>query len=81
MGDSDLIRDSHLDLYGNREFAARVLGWLSERSYLLRFPPIDRSGTPLRVGLAGLRAIFYGAEILIPLLAFGLGFRAWARRR
>ncbi|MFN8546839.1 MAG: GldG family protein [Candidatus Eisenbacteria bacterium] len=81
VGDSDFARDSHIDLYGNKEFATRILGWLTEREYLLRFPSVDKSGTPLRVGLAGLRAIFYGAEILIPLLAFGLAFRAWARRR
>lgn len=81
IGDSDLARDSHLDLYGNREFIGRICGWLTERTYLLRFPPVDRSGTPLRVGLAGLQAIFYGVEILVPLLAFGLAFRSWARRR
>lgn len=81
VGDSDFLRDGTIDLFGNRELAGRLLGWLTEREYLLQFPPVDRGSSPLRVNLAGLRAIFYGVEILLPILAFGLGFRAWARRR
>ncbi len=81
VGDSDFARNSGLGLYGNREFAARIFGWLSERSYLLEFPPIDRSGTPLRVGVGGLRAVAYTVQLAMPLLLFALAFRAWGRRR
>lgn len=81
IGDSDFLRDGTIELYGNRELTGRVLGWLAEREFLLRFPPVDRSGTPLRVGQGGLTAIFWGMEVLLPLGAFAMAFRTWVRRR
>ncbi len=81
MGDSDLLRDETIDLYGNREFVSRVVGWLAERDFLLTFPPIDSAGTPLNIGLTGLRALFYLLQILLPLALFAAGVLVWVRRR
>ncbi len=81
IGDSDFLRDETLDLYGNRAFATRVIGWLGERDYLLDVPRPNQAGTPLKVGLTGLRTIFYLVEILPPVLMLGLGLLVWARRR
>jgi len=81
IGDSDFIRDEQIDLYGNREFAARIVGWLCEKEYLLDFPPLDTSGTPLRVSLRGLRVVFYLVEVLLPLGALAAGVVVWLRRR
>lgn len=81
LGDSDVLRDGTIDLYGNNAFVSRLFGWLSEREFLLRFPPPDRSGTPLEVGLAGLRASFFVVQIALPLFIYILGFLLWIRRR
>ena len=53
---------ARIDLFGNRAFANRMLGWLGEQEFLLRFPMADRSGTPLKVNMRGLRLIFYLVE-------------------
>ena len=81
LGDSDLLRDGTIDLYGNGAFVGRLFGWLSEREFLLRFPPPDRSGTPLEVGLGGLKASFFVVQIALPLAIYLLGFLLWMRRR
>jgi hypothetical protein len=81
LGDSDVLRDGTIDLYGNNAFVSRLFGWLSEREFLLRFPPPDRSGTPLEVGLAGLRTSFFVVQIVLPLLVYIVGFVLWVRRR
>lgn len=81
IGDSDLLRDDTIGLYGNREFVTRAVGWLTAREFLLSFPPVDRGGTPLRAGVAEFRLIFYLVELLLPLAMFGLAFWTWWRRR
>src|SRR5690606_42010990 len=81
LGDSDILRDGTIDLYGNSAFVSRLLGWLSEREFLLRFPPPDRSGSPLQVGLGGLRASFFIVQIALPLVVYLFGFLLWVRRR
>lgn len=81
IGDSDMLRDETIDLYGNREFMAKVVGWLAEREFLLAFPRADTGGTPLNVGLTGLRTLFYLLQIVLPLLLFGAGIAVWIRRR
>jgi ABC-type uncharacterized transport system involved in gliding motility auxiliary subunit len=81
VGDSNFLRDDTIDLYGNREFATRLAGWLGEREFLLNFKPIDQSGTPLRVGLRGIRTIFYLVELLLPLGVLVFGVLVWMRRR
>jgi len=81
VGDSDFLRDETLGLYGNTELASRIIGWLGEREFLLRFPPVDRGGTPLRIGTSGLRTVFYLVQIILPLILYILGFVMWMRRR
>jgi ABC-type uncharacterized transport system involved in gliding motility auxiliary subunit len=81
IGDSDFLRDDTIGLYGNREFAGRIAAWLGQREFLLDFKPIDQSGTPLRVGLRGIRIIFYLVELLLPLGVLALSVLVWMRRR
>ncbi|MCA9727964.1 MAG: GldG family protein [Candidatus Eisenbacteria bacterium] len=81
LGDSDVLRDGTIDLYGNNAFVGRLFGWLSERDFLLRFPPPDRAGTPLKVELAGLRTTFLIVQIVLPLILYLSGFILWVRRR
>ncbi|MEZ4651383.1 MAG: Gldg family protein [Candidatus Eisenbacteria bacterium] len=81
VGDSDFLRDDMIDLFGNSVFLTRVFGWLGERQYLIQFPAIGPSGTPLKVGRNGLLAVFYLVQVALPLLAYGFGFLLWARRR
>ena len=81
VGDSDFLRDDMIDLFGNSVFMTRVFGWLGERQYLIQFPTIGPSGTPLKVGRNGLLAVFYVVQVALPLLAYGIGFLLWTRRR
>ncbi|MCB9462739.1 MAG: GldG family protein [Candidatus Eisenbacteria bacterium] len=81
VGDSDFLRDDMIDLFGNSVFMTRVFGWLGERQYLIQFPAIGPSGTPLKVGRNGLLAVFYVVQVALPLLAYGIGFLLWTRRR
>lgn len=81
VGDSDLLRDDGIGLFGNRQFVTRSVAWLAELEYPLAFPPIDPAGTPLRVGLNGFRLIFLVVQILLPGGLFLLGLLVWLRRR
>jgi hypothetical protein len=81
VGDSDLLRDDTIGLYGNRAFASRLLSWLSAREFLIDFPEVDRGGSPLHAGLARYRAVFAVVEVLLPLGMLGLGLLVWWRRR
>jgi len=81
IGDSDFLRDSGIELYGNRAFTNRMLGWLGEKEFLLRFPLADRSGTPLRVTRRGLQALYILAGLMLPLAWLGGGVAVWVRRR
>ncbi len=81
VGDSDLLRDDTIGLYGNAQFTVRAISWLAEVEYPLTFPPIDAGGTPLRVGLTGFRVIFTVVQILLPFALFALGLLVWLRRR
>lgn len=81
VGDSDFLRDDMIDLFGNPVFVTRIFGWLGERTFLLQFPAFGPAGTPLEVGRNGLLAAFYVVQVALPLVAFGIGFILWARRR
>lgn len=81
VGDSDFLRDDGIGLVGNRAFAGRVAGWLTEREFALDFPPPDEGGTPLLLGLAGFRLIGFILLLLLPGCILGLGVVIWLRRR
>ena len=81
FGDSDWLSVQFLELFSNRELAVRSFHWLARREYLLKIPPIDQRGTPLRIGLAGMRTLFYVLQIALPLMLLGVGIWLWSRRR
>jgi hypothetical protein len=81
VGDSDWLSGQFIGLFSNREFAVRSIHWLTEREFLLKIPPIDLRGTPLRIGLSGLRTLFYFLELGLPLTLLGIGLWLWSRRR
>lgn len=81
IGDSDWLDGQFIELFANRELAIRTMHWLTEREFLLRIPPIDMRGTPLRIGLSGLKSLFYLLEIATPLALLGIALRLWSRRR
>ncbi len=81
VGDTDWLSVQFLDLFSNRELALRSFHWLARREYLLKIPPVDQRGTPLRIGLAGMRTLFYLLQIALPLLLLGVGLWLWGRRR
>lgn len=81
VGDSDWLSVQFLDLFSNRDLALRSFHWLARREYLLKIPPLDQRGTPLRIGLAGMRTLFYLLQIAVPLLLLGIGLWLWGRRR
>jgi hypothetical protein len=81
VGDSDFLRDGTIDLYGNREVVSRMIGWLGEREFLLKFPPIDRAGTPLKLRLPGLKTVSYLVGLVLPLLVYSVGIFFWVKRR
>lgn len=81
IGDSDFLRDGMIDLFGNREFAARIVSWLGEREFLLFFPQESAGATRLRVNQAGLKAVDYLLGLLVPLSVYAIGAFLWMRRR
>jgi ABC-type uncharacterized transport system involved in gliding motility auxiliary subunit len=81
VGDSDWLSVQFLDLFSNRELAMRSFHWLARREFLLRIPPIDQRGTPMRIGLGGLRALASLLQIGLPLALLGVGILLWSRRR
>ncbi len=81
VGDSDWLTGQFIDLYANRDLGLRCMHWLARREFLLRIPPMDLRGTPLRVGLSGMRALFYLLQVGLPLSLLGIGLWVWTRRR
>jgi hypothetical protein len=81
MGDSDWLLGQFFDLYSNHEFAMRTIGWLAHREFLLKIPPMETAGTPLKIGLGGLKTLFYVLQVGIPLGLLGVGLWIWTRRR
>jgi ABC-type uncharacterized transport system involved in gliding motility auxiliary subunit len=81
VGDSDWLSVQFLDLFSNRDLALRSFHWLARREYLLKIPPVDQRGTPLRIGLSGMRTLFYLLQVALPLLLLGIGLWLWGRRR
>jgi len=81
IGDSDWLSAQFLDLFSNRELAVRTTSWLAEREFLLKIPPMDMRGTPLRIGLGGLRTLFYFLQVGLPLALLMTGLWIWSRRR
>ena len=81
VGDSDFVRDGMIDLYGNRELAARMVSWLGEREFLLFFPQEAGVTTRLKVNQAGLKAVDYLLGLLVPLSVYAMGAFLWMRRR
>jgi len=81
IGDSDWLSGQFLDLFSNRDLALRSFHWLARREFLLKIPPIDMRGTPLRVSLRGLRTLFYLLQIAVPFSLLALGLWVWSRRR
>jgi hypothetical protein len=80
VGDSDWLAGNFLDLYGNRELATRAFHWLSRREFLLQIAPLDRRGTPLRIGRTGLGTLLLLQGVFV-LTLLGIGFWVWNRRR
>ncbi|MBD3162121.1 MAG: hypothetical protein GF346_07415, partial [Candidatus Eisenbacteria bacterium] len=81
VGDSDWLSGGGIELFSNRDLATRSFHWLARREFLLRVPPLDRSGTPIRIGLGGLRTLSYLLGGAVPLVLLGVGIWLWARRR
>jgi hypothetical protein len=81
VGDSDWLEGQFIDLYANRDLGLRCMHWLARREFLLRIPPMDLRGTPLRIGLSGMRALFYLLQVGLPLSLLGIGLWVWTRRR
>lgn len=81
VGDGDWLSGQFLDLFSNRDLALRSVHWLARREYLLSIPPMDVAGTPLRIGMGGMRALLYVLQGIVPLGLLGVGLRIWSRRR
>jgi ABC-type uncharacterized transport system involved in gliding motility auxiliary subunit len=81
VGDSDWLTGRFIDLGANRDLGLRCIHWLARREFLLRIPPLDVRGTPLRIGLYGLRMLYYLQGVGIPLILLGIGLWTWTRRR
>ncbi len=81
IGDSDWLSGQFLDLFSNRDLGLRAFHWLSRREFLLRIPPVDARGTPLRISMGGLRLLFYLLQVAVPLTLLGIGIGIWTRRR
>jgi hypothetical protein len=81
FGDGDWLTGQFHDLFANRDLALRSVHWLARREYMLAIPPMDVSGTPLRIGIGGMRALFYVLQVILPLALLGVGLRIWSRRR
>lgn len=81
IGDSDWLEGRFLDLFANRELGLRCFHWLARREFLLKIPPMDLKGTPLHIGLAGMKGLFYLLQVGVPLALLGVGLWVWTRRR
>ena len=81
VGDSDWLQGRFFDLFANRDLGLRCVHWLARREFLLRIPALDMRGTPMRIGMSGMRTLFYGLQVGLPLLLLAIGFWIWTRRR
>jgi hypothetical protein len=81
VGDSDWLGGRFLDVYANRELGLRCFHWLARREFLLKIPPMDLKGTPLHIGLSGMKGLFYFLQVGVPLALLGVGLWVWTRRR
>lgn len=81
IGDSDWLSGQFVDLFSNRDLGLRTFHWLGRREFLLKIPPLDASGTPLRVSIGGVRLLFYLLQLGLPLTLLGIGVSIWMRRR
>jgi ABC-type uncharacterized transport system involved in gliding motility auxiliary subunit len=81
VGDADWLEGRFIDLYANRDLGLRSIHWLARREFLLRIPQMDVRGTPLRIGFAGMRTLFYLLQVGVPLALLGVGLWVWTRRR
>ncbi|MFB3907889.1 MAG: DUF4350 domain-containing protein [Candidatus Eisenbacteria bacterium] len=81
VGDSGWLTGQYLDLFSNRDLALRAVHWLARREFLLKIPPIDVTGTPLRISLTGIRTLVYLLQLVLPLALLGAGLWIWTRKR
>jgi hypothetical protein len=81
VGDGDWLTGQFLDLFANRDLGLRAVHWLARREYLLSIPAMDVTGTPLKVGMGGMRVLFYVLQVVVPLALLGVGLRIWSRGR
>ena len=83
VGDSDFVRNRHLETLGNRDFALAIVGLLAEDPTLIgmRSEPDADPGRPLTLKAEQVRSIFWVAVVALPALSAIAGLLLAAVRR
>lgn len=80
-GTSGFIRNTHLNLSGNRDLFLNSVSWLAEEEELIAIRPRQAKFTPLVLTLRQNQLAFWGTFILPPLAIIGTGVAVAFRRR
>jgi ABC-type uncharacterized transport system involved in gliding motility auxiliary subunit len=81
VGTSLFARNNFVGRGGNLDLFLNMLNWLSSDEDLISIRPKDPENTPLNLSQAGIRRLFWGTIVLLPLLIVGTGIRVWWTRR
>ena len=80
-GTSAFIKNTYLNLSGNRDLFLNSLSWLAEEEDLIAIRPREAKFTPLVLTARQARLAFWGAVVFPPLAIIGAGVAVALRRR
>lgn len=80
-GTSAFIKNTYLNLSGNRDLFLNSLSWLAEEEELIAIRPREAKFTPLVLTATQARFAFWGAVVFPPLAIIGAGAAVALRRR
>lgn len=80
-GTSAFIKNSYLNLSGNRDLVLNSLSWLAEEEELIAIRPRQAKFTPLVLTASQARLALWGTVFFPPLAIIGIGVAVAVRRR
>jgi ABC-type uncharacterized transport system involved in gliding motility auxiliary subunit len=81
VGDSDFASNAALNAQGNKDLFLNMISWLAQQENLIAIRPKEAGDSRLQLTADQGDRIKWLTIWIIPFLLFGVGFRAWWRRR
>jgi hypothetical protein len=81
VGTSRFTRNYSIGLGGNLDLLLNMVSWLTSDEDLISIRPKDPKSTPMDISASGMRNIFYGLVLGLPLVIIIAGVRTWWVRR